>query len=142
MSAEDDIFLAEESPIAHHRKLSYVYYKNKIRITMSDLSKGGGGSPEKRPYDVSQGQDRYIEASLRINALSRRRAFRSNVEVLLVFFSLILSIRSFVVLLSQTRLAQTVRVYIEFIFHTIVPVHRCFCTTVFLIIRVVKSSIP
>ena len=34
MSAEDDIFLAEESPIAHRRKLSYVYYKNKIWITM------------------------------------------------------------------------------------------------------------
>ena len=52
-------------------------------------------------------------------------------RVLVVFFSRILSIRSFVALLSQPRLAQTVRVYIEFIFHTIVPVHRCFCTSVF-----------
>jgi hypothetical protein len=28
-------------------------------------------------------------------------------------------------------LQQTVRVYIEFIFHTIVPVHRCLCISVF-----------
>ena len=46
MSAEDDIFLAEASPIAgceNIRKLAYVYYKNKISITMCDVSKGGGG---------------------------------------------------------------------------------------------------
>ena len=42
MSAEDDIFLAEASPIANRRKLAYVYYKNKISITMCDVSKGGG----------------------------------------------------------------------------------------------------
>ena len=41
------------------------YYKNKIStITMGDVSKGGGGSgggsPEKRPYDVSHGQNRYV----------------------------------------------------------------------------------
>ena len=47
MSAEDDIFLAEASPIADRkktsRKLPFVYYKNKISITMCDVSKGGGG---------------------------------------------------------------------------------------------------
>ena len=45
MSAEDDIFPAEASPIAiaDRRKLPYVYYKNKISITMCDVSKGGGG---------------------------------------------------------------------------------------------------
>ena len=66
MSAEDDIFLAEASPIADGRKLPYVYYKNiknKISITTCDVSKrvgwGGGGSPEKRSYDVSHGQNRY-----------------------------------------------------------------------------------
>ena len=36
----------------------------KISITMCDVSKGGGGgsgvSPEKRPYDVSHGQNRYV----------------------------------------------------------------------------------
>ena len=25
-----------------------------------DVSKGGGGSPEERPYDVSRGQNRYV----------------------------------------------------------------------------------
>ena len=35
------IFLAEASPIADRRKLPYVYYKNKISITMCDVSKGG-----------------------------------------------------------------------------------------------------
>jgi hypothetical protein len=64
MSAEDDIFLAEALPIADRRKLPYVYYikniKNKISITTCDVSKrGGGGSPEKRSYDVSHGQNRY-----------------------------------------------------------------------------------
>ena len=46
MPAEDDIFLAEASPIAdrrNSRKLAYVYYKNKISITMCDVSKGVGG---------------------------------------------------------------------------------------------------
>ena len=46
MSAEDDMFLAEASPIADRkktsRKLPFVYYKNKISITMCDVSKGGG----------------------------------------------------------------------------------------------------
>ena len=28
-----------------------------------DVSKGGGGSPEKRPYDVSRGQNRYVTLS-------------------------------------------------------------------------------
>ena len=27
---------------------------------MRDVSKGGGGSPEERPYDVSRGQNRYV----------------------------------------------------------------------------------
>ena len=46
MSAEDDIFLAEESPIddrRNSRNLAYVYYKNKISIIMCDVSKGGWG---------------------------------------------------------------------------------------------------
>jgi hypothetical protein len=68
MSAEDDIFLAEALPIADRRKLPYVYYikniKNKISITTCDVSKrvgwGGWGSPEKRSYDVSHGQNRYV----------------------------------------------------------------------------------
>ena len=47
------------------RKLPYVYYKNKISITMCDVSKGWGGgggraSPEKRTYDVSHGHIRYV----------------------------------------------------------------------------------
>jgi hypothetical protein len=62
MSAEDDIFLAEASPIADRRKLPYHTILNKISITVCDVSKGvggGGGSPEKRTYDVSHGQNRY-----------------------------------------------------------------------------------
>jgi hypothetical protein len=35
MSAENDILIAEASPIADRRKLPYVYYKNKISITMT-----------------------------------------------------------------------------------------------------------
>ena len=40
-------------------------YKNKISITMCDVSKGGGGgggggSSEKRPYELSHGQNRYV----------------------------------------------------------------------------------
>ena len=44
MSAEDDIFLAEASPIADRRKLPYhmCTILNKISITMCDVSKGGG----------------------------------------------------------------------------------------------------
>ena len=40
--------------------------KNKISITMCDVSKGGGGggSPEKRTYDVSRGQNRYVRLPL------------------------------------------------------------------------------
>ena len=29
-----------------------------------DVSKGGGGSPEERPYDVSRGQNRYVTLPL------------------------------------------------------------------------------
>ena len=42
----DDIFLAEASQkptVENSRKLPYVYYKNKISITMCDVSKGGDG---------------------------------------------------------------------------------------------------
>jgi hypothetical protein len=57
MSAEDDIFLAEASPIADRRKLPYVYYKNiknKISITTCDVSKrvgwGGGEGVSKETF--------------------------------------------------------------------------------------------
>ena len=70
MSAEDDIFLAEASPIADRRKLPYhmCTILNKISITMCDVSKGGGGggSPEKRTYDVSHGQNRYVRLPLEV----------------------------------------------------------------------------
>ena len=50
MSAEDDIFLAEASPIADRRKLPYrmCTILNKISITMCDVSKGGGGGGLQR----------------------------------------------------------------------------------------------
>jgi hypothetical protein len=44
-TAEDDIFLAEASPIADRRKLPWhmCTILNKISITMCDVSKGGWG---------------------------------------------------------------------------------------------------
>jgi hypothetical protein len=59
----DDIFLAEASQkptVENSRKLPHMYYKNKISITMCDVWDGVEGSPEKRPYDVSHGQNRYV----------------------------------------------------------------------------------
>ena len=42
--------LKTKSEICHARE------KQKVR----DVSKGGGGSPEERPYDVSRGQNRLV----------------------------------------------------------------------------------
>jgi hypothetical protein len=61
MSAEDDILFFAPASITkptRRRKLPYVYDKNKISITMCNVSRGGG-SLEKRPHDVFHGLNRY-----------------------------------------------------------------------------------
>jgi hypothetical protein len=53
-TAEDDIFLAEASPIADRRKLPWhmCTILNKISITMCDVSKGGWGGGVSRETNI------------------------------------------------------------------------------------------